>query len=403
MKVGSVFSGIGGLDKGLEDAGMHVVWQAEINTPARQILHRQFPHSFCFGDAKDVSSGSAGTVDLICGGSPCQDVSQAGKRDGLVGEKSRLFFEFHRILTELKPTWFIFENVPGLLSSNQKRDFAIVLSGFTGVIPELPKHRWKKSGFAFGRFYHVAWRVLDAQYFGVPQRRKRVFIVGCLAASGRSPIEVLFERDGDHWNPPARPKTREGATAVAGTLSASGSGTARTGNSRSELDMLVTPYTLQSFGEYAELNVASTMRARDGKDATDLIAVSLDCRNLQSGGDLSGTLQAKPSGGYSLNYINPVVFLPNASAAADTVAASNTTSPTLKSSGNGSQVPAVTVQTGVRRLTPTECERLQGFPDGWTDGFSDTRRYFWLGNAVATPVGKWIAERVLSVEARLQA
>lgn len=180
MTYGSLFSGIGGFDLGLDRAGFTPLWQAERDAACLRTLTRHWPTVQRFDDVKAVEVGVP-TPDLICGGFPCQDLSVAGKRAGLAGERSGLFFEFVRILGALAPRWVLIENVPGLFSSAGGRDFAVVLSEMV------------KLG------YGVAWRVLDAQHFGVAQRRRRVFIVGCLGDAARA-AAVLFESescDGD--------------------------------------------------------------------------------------------------------------------------------------------------------------------------------------------------------------
>ena len=202
--VGSVFSGLGGFDLGLERAGMKVVWQIEIDPFRRRILERHWPDVERFEDVRTVNGRPASTgqdisttrgnkydgggiwdaqrslgsknINLLCGGFPCQDLSVAGRRGGIHAERSGLFFEFARLAGELRPEWLLIENVPGLLSSNKGEDFETVLQ----TLSELG--------------YAVAWRVLDSRYFGVPQRRRRVYIVGhtradCAAA-------VLFEPEG---------------------------------------------------------------------------------------------------------------------------------------------------------------------------------------------------------------
>jgi DNA (cytosine-5)-methyltransferase 1 len=175
MKFISLFSGVGGFDLGLERANMQCVAQVEINKAARGVLATHYPHVERLEDVTTAGKHNLPTVDLICGGSPCQDLSMAGKRAGLDGTKSRLFFEFVRILDEVKPTWFVFENVEGLLIGNEGRDFATVL-------------------FCLGECgYRLAWRVLDAQYFGTAQQRKRVFIVGHLRNAAAA--SVLFDAD----------------------------------------------------------------------------------------------------------------------------------------------------------------------------------------------------------------
>ena len=179
MKAVSLFAGVGGFDLALERAGVPVVASCEIDKHARAVLAKQFPNSTLINDVKDVTGdqlrelGFNGSEGIIVGGFPCQDLSVAGKRAGLAGARSGLFWEICRILDETKAKWFILENVPGLLSSNDGRDMGTVI----GALVE--------------RGYGVAYRICDAQYFGVAQRRRRVFIVGCLGNDGSAPSEVL--------------------------------------------------------------------------------------------------------------------------------------------------------------------------------------------------------------------
>ena len=180
----SLFAGVGGFDLALQNAGVKVVASVEIDKKAQDVLRRHFPDSTIFGDITGVTGEqlrAAGFVPehgIITGGFPCQDLSVAGRRAGLEGSRSGLFWEICRILDETRAQNFILENVPGLLSSNGGRDMAVVLEALVQ------------------RGYSIAWRVLDAQYFGVPQRRRRVFIVGNLGNSGRSPEEILFISQG---------------------------------------------------------------------------------------------------------------------------------------------------------------------------------------------------------------
>lgn len=196
---GSLFSGIGGFDLGLERAGWECRWQVEIDPWRRQVLARHWPDVPRWGDVRTFPN-TAGTepprpvqrglgVDLICGGFPCQDLSVAGKRAGLAGERSGLFFEFARIAQELRPTWLLIENVPGLLTASKGHDFAVVVDTLADI--------------GFG----LAWRILDSQYFGVPQRRRRVYIVGHLGAP--CPPEILFEPEGGGGDTPAGGKAGE--------------------------------------------------------------------------------------------------------------------------------------------------------------------------------------------------
>jgi len=229
---GSLFSGIGGMDLGLERAGWDCKWQVELDDWRRQVLTRHWPEVPKWKDVRefpdplsrehrreDVSvarmssvaelSEGCATVDLICGGFPCQDLSVAGRRAGLAGDRSGLFFEFARIAGELKPRFLLIENVPGLLSANQGLDFAVLLD----TLDELG--------------YGVAWRICNSQYWGVPQRRRRVFIVGHLGSP--CPPEILFESEGGGGDTQTGGETGEGVAAstrdgLANPLGAKGQG-----------------------------------------------------------------------------------------------------------------------------------------------------------------------------------
>jgi DNA (cytosine-5)-methyltransferase 1 len=357
MKFLSLFSGIGGFDLAFQRAGMVSDSIVEIDKNCQNVLRRHFPDSKLFTDVKEVGNAThkRGSIDVICGGFPCQDLSIAGKRAGLVGERTGLWFEFARIIDELEPRWVVAENVPGLLSSNKGADFETII-------------RWLAE-----RGYGVAWRVLDAQYFGVAQRRRRVFIVASLG-SGRA-AEVLFERKGMSGDTPQGRKERKG---VAKTI-AGGSNKCHSDITSGEQDANVicvleqnTQATMpnlpslrevfpnfgifdrRGYEQYGEAEMVSTISARDYKSATDLVATSWTLRQGKEGGGK----------GY-LGLENKAMTL-------------------------GGQQQFI----GVRRLTPTECERLQGFPDGWTDGQSDSVKYRQLGNAVAVPVVEWIGKRM---------
>ncbi|KKL56392.1 hypothetical protein LCGC14_2245880 [marine sediment metagenome] len=191
MMVGSLFAGIGGFDLAAEQAGMTVAWQSENNRPASNVLaHRFKVHNY--GDVHGVESPP--TVDVLSGGFPCQDYSVAGQRGGLAGDRGALWWEYHRLITGLRPTWVVAENVPGLLSSRDGQDFETIV----GSLTELG--------------YGVAWRVLDSQFFGVAQRRRRVFIVGYFGKP--CPAEVLFESESGTGDSPQGRSAGEGVTAA---------------------------------------------------------------------------------------------------------------------------------------------------------------------------------------------
>jgi site-specific DNA-cytosine methylase len=222
----SFFAGVGGFDLGFQDAGMECLGHVEIDPTCQRVLERHWPGKLKGTDVtKYLNAPPRNTKpDVICGGFPCQDLSVAGKRKGLAGERSGLWFAFRDIIAALKPRWVVIENVPGLLSSNEGRDFAVLLHGL-GQLD-----------------YRFCSRVLDSQYIGVPQRRRRVFIVGSLG-DGRS-IEVLFEPEsvcGD--SPPSRTKRKGVAEGVASCLSASGR-SGSTGESRGQDNVVAVAGTL---------------------------------------------------------------------------------------------------------------------------------------------------------------
>lgn len=304
-RVGSLFAGIGGFDKAFEDAGFEIAWCVEWDKRAQAVLRTRFPHATIYGDITQVSEKELrkkhGKVEVICGGFPCQDLSVAGHRKGLKGERSGLFFEAMRIVRGLEPQFALIENVHGLLTSNRGHDFATLV-------------------FEMGegwRCEEVAWRLLDSQFFNVPQRRERVFIVG--SAREGSAAEVLALTDRSEGNPlPSRKARSHAARRTRG-------------------------FTPSQFASYRQ--GVGTLRA--------------------NGGDLGGgseTLVVEPR--------------------------------KVTLSG-GTRV----VQSVVRKLTPLECERLQGFPDGWTavEGAKDGVRYKQLGNAVTVNVAAWIAGRMLAM------
>lgn len=176
LKVASFFAGIGGFDLGFERAGMEVVFQCEINKFGQSVLRKHWPDVLLAPDITKVTPEDIPlSANLWCGGFPCQDLSIAnqGKRRGLDGDRSGLFYEFARLVKERRPRWIVLENVPGLLNSHQGEDFRCVLK----ELDELG--------------YGVSWRVLDAKYFGTPQRRRRVYIVG--SYGDLSSARVLFE------------------------------------------------------------------------------------------------------------------------------------------------------------------------------------------------------------------
>ncbi len=405
MRVGSLFSGVGGFDLGLERAGHRVVWQVEKDKQCRSVLRRHWPDVDLYEDVCDVGSqdvnrgygqagqpatrhrdgrsnsgntGRGGTrytlapVDLICGGFPCQDVSVAGRHQGLAGERSGLWGEFHRIIGELAPAWVLIENVPGLLSSNDGRDMAVIVRG----LEELG--------------YGWSYRVLDSQFFGVAQRRRRVFIVGRLG--GFCPPEILLEPEGVFGD---TAPSREAREEVAGSIGGGSIGSER--GFRKDLG---------GHGAYPlQPGPAYTLRSRDhkgpsvGRDgmAGNIVAHTYRKATKQPDYDrwedteVSGTLVRHDLG--SDTRTSEVVLEP-------ILGDGRPGRGTLKA-GRNTEVYGAAVP---RRLTPAECSRLQAFPDDWTewgmdeDGkrvdLADGPRYRMMGNAVTVNVAEWIGRRI---------
>ncbi len=281
IRYGSVCSGIEAATVAWHPLGWTPAFFSEIEAFPRAVLNHHYPEVPLHGDFTTIGADQYGPIDLLVGGTPCQSFSIAGLRGGLDDDRGNLALEFLRLAQRTRPKWLVWENVPGVLSSNGGRDFGAILGGMVEL------------GYGF------AYRVLDAQYFGVAQRRRRVFVVGCLG-DWRSAAAVLFERDSLSGYTPQSVQKRTGAGWVFPCLTRNGPG---------------------------------CLREEEG---------------------------------------------------------------------------LVIEECGVRRLTPRECERLQGFPDDYTvipwrkkpaDDCPDGPRYKALGNSMAVPVMRWIGERISMVEA----
>lgn len=214
FKMGSLFDGSGGFPLAATMCGIEPVWASEIEKFPIAVTTQRFPNMKHLGDVTKINGAEIEPVDLITFGSPCQDLSVAGKRAGLEGERSGLFMEAIRIIKEMRaederigrtdelvrPRFGLWENVPGAFSSNKGEDFRAVLEEFckvkdsNAVVPRPQKGKWADAGLIVGDGYSVAWRILDAQFWGVPQRRRRIFLVGDFA--GGSAGEILFVRKG---------------------------------------------------------------------------------------------------------------------------------------------------------------------------------------------------------------
>lgn len=388
MKFGSLFSGIGGFDLGFERAGMTCAWQCEIDPHASKRLAYHWPNVRRETDVRRIGKHNLESVDLICGGFPCQDLSVAGNRAGLAGGRSGLWWEFHRVLSELLPRWVVIENVPGLLSSDKGRDMGLLL----GALAQLG--------------YGWAYRVLDAQYFGVAQRRRRVFIVGCLG-DWRGAAQVLFEPESGRRDTPPRRKAGESFAFSAGQSAETGSigwgneiaptlKGAASGSNQVPVGFIPRKTTMPF-----EYDTIPTMHAGTGGHGSPAVAYTIQSND---GGDHKRT--DRPNGGLYVNETDTSLTLGTTDQTLIAFGGNNTqgqidVSAALNAHGSGrydfeSETFISYQEVGVRRLTPLECERLQGFPDGWTDGQADTQRYKQLGNAVAVPVLTWLGFRILN-------
>lgn len=434
LTYGSTFSGVGGFDLGFDRAGLICSFQIEIDRFCLQVLQKRWPHILRLKDIRHGTKETLPAVDLLCGGFPCQDVSVAGRRTGLSGERSGLWHEFARIIGELRPRWVVIENVPGLLSSHQGRDFGQILCALD----------------EFG--YGVAWRILDSQNFGVAQRRRRLFIVGSLG--DLSAAEVLFERGGMSGDPAkgreeGEETAREGNRSTDGpywdggevsdTLDVSmiGKGQMMPEKRRfpavfdmSHADSVIRESpdapTLQSrmgtggnqvplvLDEQADDSLESPLAFSAGQSSKArslaIGKVSPPLRGMPSGTNQVPTILAfnkvqitsKTNRSQPLEELSPTLDSMGQIYGLSTFVTPKVgkdISPTLAqpSPSGGGQPPAVVGHHFLRRLTPLECERLQGFPDGWTEGCSDTQRYRQMGNAVTVPVIEWLGKRILEV------
>lgn len=430
MTFGSLFSGIGGMDLGLEWAGMECKWQVERDGFCQKILNRRWPGVTRYDDVREFygrtrgeggkhsvpkGNGSypqgnsvrlepgADRVDLLVGGFPCQDLSVAGRRSGLCGERSGLFFEIIRIAKEIKPTWGLLENVPGLFSSHGGRDMATVLERLRECWPV------------------VGYRVLDSQYFGVPQRRRRVFFV--CGPTAHSVEEILFEPEGrgGHSSPgdqawsslaatlrsrsakpgisqPGRGGEDDMNLILSDTLGASAD---RITGRQGPIAPLLSGHSHygDQIGYESHLTIAATLNSggNNGGFRTEpgehLVAHTLQGEGFDASEDGTGrgtpmVVSGRERGDDGRGY---------------------------KREPHISNLPALDAtkpdrlfnDLGVRRLTPTECERLQGFPDGWTclcqdiqkyDPMKcvcpDSPRYRAIGNAVTVKVLRWFGMRI---------
>ena len=406
MRVGSTFTGVGGADMGFEAAGMTISWQCELDAWKRSVLAAHYPNIPIYEDITTLEDPEP--VDLMVGGFPCQDLSVAGQRKGFSGERSVLAFEFLRIAETLKPRWLVLENVPGLLSSNKGLDFQRLL----------------REVAACG--YGVGYRCLDARYFGVPQRRRRIFIVARRAETSIDPrtasglaLRALCE-SGSGDTTPCIPPWQDATRTIEDCVRESG-------GFRSTA----------SFGQWVEDDKAGTLSRRDYKSPNQIISF-YSTGGSQNGfwatDGVSNTLKI----GSSLDIPSPVAvaYSIREDAKANTFSATEIdaarclqkqqpsvqshhaqtfiaeTASTLQRNGGerGQRIDAEGAAGGhlplqdsiVRRLCPTETEALMGWPRNWTapEGVkaSDSRRYAACGDGIVANVAFLIGQRIMQFD-----
>ena len=429
MRYGSLCSGIEAASVAWEPLGWQPAWFAEIEPFPSAVLAHHWPHVPNHGDMTllvgKILSGAVEAPDILVGGTPCQAFSVAGLRGSLDDERGNLTLVLIRILDAIDfirarngqpPCILIWENVPGVLNTKDNA-FGCFLGGLAGEsLPLEPAgKKWTNAGAVFGPAREIAWRILDAQYFRVPQRRRRVFAVA--SAGSLRPAEILFERQsqaghpaagaeagqkpaasspaGSHWDEPTNPHP---------TLNQSGCG-GIIGQSNQEIFSQrggsLIPVRMRGFGDYIQDDTASTVKARDHKDATDLIVVN--GRQHPTVSDKAHTLDCHHSGSTNVVCINGSTINKaptgggNGLGADDSGICYTLTTPDRHAVSDGLQV---------RRLMPVECERLQGFPSGHTQipwrgkpaaDCPDGPRYKAIGNSMAVPVMRWIGERIEQV------
>lgn len=374
----SLFSGIEAASCAWVPLGWECVGVSEIEPFPCSLLRHHYPDVPNLGDITKITEEqirALGRIDLIVGGFPCQDVSIAGKQQGLQNAdgtptRSGLFFDAMRIVEWVKPRWTVIENVPGLLGNRSGRDFAAVVGALAGTGVNVPKEGWRNTGVVAGRHGLVEWTVLDAQWRGLAQRRKRVFLVRDSGDWQRRP-PVLIESESLCGNPPPR---REAGKGVAGTISARTQGGGGLGTDF-ELDGGIIAYSIQ---ERAVSD--SETSGPQGKGWQEGIAFTLEARNK----------------------VQAVAF--NHQAGGSMAMIGYDPESDITSTLSSNQTPAIHHRHGIRRLTPLECERLQGFDDNYTliphrgKPAADGPRYKAIGNSMAVPVMRWIGERIMAAE-----
>jgi DNA (cytosine-5)-methyltransferase 1 len=397
MRFGTFCSGIAAPEMAWTRLGWEPQWFSEIEPFPCAVLAHHYPGVPNLGDMENISGEQLrGTVDVVCAGTPCQSFSVAGLRGGMDDPRGNLALVFLRLVDAIRPAWVVWENVPGVLSSNDGRDFG----AFIGGLGQL--------GYGF------AYRVLDAQYVGVPQRRRRVFVVGYLG-DWRRAAAVLFERHSLSGNPaPSREAGAGVAASLTGSLGRRG-GVPDNGETEGQL------IAADSFSERDTSSCLTSHGQRIDPDTETFIIHGSEAAREASETEVSSCLTKSDRGAFNQSNCSQTVVVHTLTSNGD----AHTRDEVRQISGDGQIAGALGSDEGmkqrtyiafqergrqiaagmaVRRLTPRECERLQGFPDDYTlipfrgKPAADGPRYRAIGNSMAVPVLEWIGRRIAAVE-----
>lgn len=410
-----------------KQCGIKPLWASEIEPFPIEVTKKRLPEVKHLGDITKINGAEIEPVDIIAFGSPCQDLSIAGKRAGLDGERSGLFMEAVRIIKEMRrktdgkyPTYAVWENVPGAFSSNKGEDFRVVLEelckikGSDAVIPRPPKRggKWNDAGLVVGDGYSVAWRVLDAQFWGVPQRRRRIFLV--VDFGGGCAGEILFKRDGLSRN---FAQSRESWKGITKSLAFGTDAKVWDARGNGDIAPTITGDHNNRVTDYTALCVRERCGCEGGgkgclvqvdKSGTiacnndQFLVVGFDGYNSSLTGDVSSTIGVNC--GMSTGRNNVICY------ALDRASFNQGKNAKFDIDINDSGINQTVVARGpsavgygqstrqfeIRRQTPTECARLQGMPDWWCDDVphKDAPEYKMWGNGMALPNVLYVLEGI---------
>jgi DNA (cytosine-5)-methyltransferase 1 len=433
MTLGSLFDGIAGFPLAAAQNGIKTIWASEIVGDCIDIVKKHFPEIQHLGDITKINGGEIPPVDIISFGSPCQNLSTAGNQKGLDGEKSQLFFEAIRIIYEMRgatngkyPKYIIWENVAGAFSSNKGQDFRRVLEEITKTYIPMPNsRRWATSGMVRSVAGSTAWRQLDAQYWGVPQRRKRIYLVHDF--NGERAPEILFECESVlGYTAQGRTEGKNIAGSAGNSVEATGTGTAagflplNSGRANGVGYEFAEAY--QHHG-YRMSKTANTMTAGANSsvrgDTSFVIENNVVCfddvvKNEDSGYWACICKDCVKKHNISENLLDDAGQGICSVAGCWNEADYYIDFPQIEEPKEGQRfwkiakelLQKVTkmVRYRVRRLTPLECERLDGFPDNWTEygasgkEMSDKTRYEALGNSIAVPCADRVFAGIIAAE-----